>query len=215
MYQGQFNSIDALVSGYVSGTLPRPLHVLMDAHLELSPANRGIVAGLESAAGEALEQVEPMSVGGRDAALEAIFASEIAPASAADRIRRCGTLPRALQDFVGHTVDDIPWKTKMPGFREFDMDDVDGCHVSMFWIKPGRTVPAHTHEGMELSLIIEGAFRDERGRFGPGDISIADPSVDHRPTAENEVPCIGFAVTDAPLRLTGPLRQRLSDILSI
>ena len=53
------------------------------------------------------------------------------------------------------------------------------------------------------------------GRFGRGDISIADPSVDHRPTAENTVPCIGFAVTDAPLRLTGSLRQRLGDILSI
>lgn len=213
MYQGQFNSIDALVSGYVAGSLPRPLHVLMDAHLELSPANRTMVFGLETIAGEALEQVEPMALDRRSSALEAVFASQIAPAP--DRVKQCGRLPRALQDFVGYAADDIPWKTKMPGFREFDMDDVDGCHVSLFWIKPGRTVPAHTHEGMELSLIVEGAFRDERGRFGAGDISIADPSVDHRPTAENDVPCIGFAVTDAPLRLTGPLRQRLSDILSI
>ena len=55
MYQGQFGTLDALVSGYVAGSLPRPLHVLMDAHLELSPANRPIVAGLEGVAGEALE----------------------------------------------------------------------------------------------------------------------------------------------------------------
>ena len=214
MYQGQFGTLDALVSGYVAGSLPRPLHVLVDSHLELSPDNRQIVTGLESAAGKALDDLEPAVMGDRDAALAAIFGAELAPVSA-DPVKRCGTLPHALQDFVGHSIDDIPWKTKMPGFREFDMDDVDGCHVSMFWIKPGRTVPAHTHEGMELSLVITGAFNDDRGRFGPGDISIADPSVDHRPTAEDTVPCIGFAVTDAPLRLTGSLRQRLSDILAI
>ncbi|WP_349364440.1 MAG: ChrR family anti-sigma-E factor [Roseitalea porphyridii] len=213
MYQGQFGTLDALVSGYVAGSLPRPLHVLMDAHLELSPANRPIVAGLEGVAGDALEQLDPMELGDRDGALSAIFASRTSAET--DPVKRCGTMPRALADFVGHSVDDIPWKTKMPGFREYDMEDVDGCHVSMFWIKPGRTVPSHTHEGMELSLIIDGAFRDERGRFGRGDISIADPSVDHRPVAEKDVPCIGFAVTDAPLRLTGSLRQRLSDILAI
>ncbi|WP_350155316.1 ChrR family anti-sigma-E factor [Roseitalea porphyridii] len=213
MYQGQFGTLDALVSGYVAGSLPRPLHVLMDAHLELSPANRPIVAGLEGVAGDALEQLDPMELGDRDGALSAIFASSASAET--DPVKRCGTMPRALADFVGHSVDDIPWKTKMPGFREYDMEDVDGCHVSMFWIKPGRTVPSHTHEGMELSLIIDGAFRDERGRFGRGDISIADPSVDHRPVAERDVPCIGFAVTDAPLRLTGSLRQRLSDILAI
>ena len=36
-------------------------------------------------------------------------------------------------DFVGYDVDNIPWKTKMPGFKEFELGDVDGCHVSMFW----------------------------------------------------------------------------------
>ncbi|WP_306118318.1 MULTISPECIES: ChrR family anti-sigma-E factor [unclassified Roseitalea] len=213
MYQGQFGSLDALVSGYVAGSLPRPVNVLMDAHLELSEANRAMVAGLEGAAGQALESLTPARLAQRDSRLAAIFGSS-APAGTEVAPRRAG-MPRALYEFTGYSLDEVPWKTKMPGFREYDMDDVDGCHVSMFWIKPGRTVPSHTHEGMELSLVIEGAFRDERGRFGPGDISIADPSVDHRPVAEEIGPCIGFAVTDAPLRLTGSLRQRLSDILSI
>ncbi|MEO1747072.1 MAG: cupin domain-containing protein, partial [Pseudomonadota bacterium] len=128
--------------------------------------------------------------------------------------KSCGILPTALQDFIGFKAEDIPWKTKMPGFREYDLPDVDGCHVSMFWIKPGRTVPAHTHEGVELSLIVDGAFHDSRGRFSRGDISIADDSVDHRPTAETDRPCIGFAVCDGALRLTGPLHQRLGDIIA-
>jgi len=212
MYRGQFSSLDALVSGYVAGSLPVPLHVLMDAHLTLSDENRALVRGLESAAGAQLDDMSPACLSDRDGALASIFGSP--PPLPAPTVST-GNMPSALYDFVGYGIDEIPWKTKMPGFREYDMDDVDGCHVSMFWIKPGRTVPSHTHEGMELSLVIEGAFRDDRGRFGPGDISIADPTVDHRPTAEEDTPCIGFAVTDAPLRLTGSLRQRLSDILAI
>ncbi len=45
---------------------------------------------------------------------------------------------------------------------------------------------------MELILILDGAFRDERGRFGPGDISVADATVDHRPVAEKDRPCIAL-----------------------
>lgn len=209
------NSLDALIAGYVAGSLPRPLRAMVGAHLELSPASRPLMRGLEAAAGASLEAVAPAPLSRRDAALEAIFASEgPAVADRPARVARCGTMPAALQDFIGMGMDDIPWRTKMPGFREYDLEDMDGCHVSLFWIKPGRAIPAHTHDGVELALIIDGAFCDSRGRFARGDISIADHSVDHRPVAETERACIGFSVTDGSLRLTGPLHQRLADIIA-
>ncbi|MEL6202462.1 MAG: ChrR family anti-sigma-E factor [Pseudomonadota bacterium] len=207
------SSMDTLLSSYVSGTLPTPVQVLIESHLELSTANHDFVSGLEMAAGDQLSSIAPTAFRDRDSALEAIFSSEPVSRSK-QQAKSCGILPTALQDFIGFKADDIPWKTKMPGFREYDLPDIDGCHVSMFWIKPGRTVPAHTHEGVELSLIVDGAFHDSRGRFGRGDISIADDSVDHRPTAETDRPCIGFAVCDGALRLTGPLHQRLGDIIA-
>lgn len=208
----KFDSFDALMSGYVAGKLPLPLSVLVASHLALSDRNRGLVAGLETAAGDALTELAPMPMKDRNSALDVIFASA-KPRDIAVKGPSCSVMPQPLVDFVGHRVADIPWKTKMPGFKEYDLPDMDGCHVSMFWIKPGRTVPMHTHEGFELSLVLTGAFNDDRGRFGRGDISIADDSVEHRPTAEMSEPCIGFAVTDGSLRLTGPLHQRLGDIL--
>ncbi|MEM1376501.1 MAG: ChrR family anti-sigma-E factor [Pseudomonadota bacterium] len=213
MTNEHFSSLDTLLSGYVAGTLPVPVQVLIESHLELSEKNHGFVSGLETAAGDHLTSIAPTALRNRDSALEAIFAAE-PMTHLAQRSNTCDTLPTSLHNFIGYRVEDIPWKTKMPGFREFDLPDVDGCHVSMFWIKPGRTVPAHTHEGTELSLIVDGAFHDARGRFGRGDISIADDSVDHRPTAEADRPCIGFAVCDGPLRLTGSLTQRLGDIIA-
>lgn len=214
MIENKIESMDALLARFVSGTLPKPVEVLVAAHLELSPASRALVRALESASGELLETETPVPLRNRDAMLSAIFASddEIVVPAGKDGDAPCRVLPRALHDFIGHTVDTIPWKTKMPGFKEFEMGDVDGCHVSMMWIKPGRKMPAHTHEGMELTLVLDGAFADTSGRFGRGDISIADENTDHRPIAEEGHACIAFAVTDGALRLTGPLHQRIADI---
>ena len=187
----------------------------MASQMEISDKHHVFVDGLECAAGAELEKMEPVALSERDSALDAIFASSIDDEIAVEPKQPCSVLPESLQNFVGFDVDNIPWKTKMPGFKEYELGDIDGCHVSMFWIKPGRTVPMHTHEGMELSLIVQGAFTDERGRFGRGDISIADENVEHRPTADMSGPCIGFAVTDGALRLTGPLHQRIGDILGV
>lgn len=214
MTENKIESMDALLARFVAGTLPKPVAVLVAAHLELSPASRALVRLLESAAGEYLENETPVPLASRDAMLNAIFASgeQIVLSAGSKDKAACRVLPRALHDFVGHTVETIPWKTKMPGFKEFEMGDVDGCHVSMMWIKPGRKMPAHTHDGMELTLVLDGAFTDANGRFGRGDISIADEHTDHRPVAEEGHACIAFAVTDGALRLTGPLHQRIADI---
>ena len=64
-------------------------------------------------------------------------------------------------------------------------------------------VPQHTHEGSELTLVLEGAFRDKTGRYARGDLALADGSIEHRPVAEPGEDCMCLTVTDAPLRLTG------------
>lgn len=205
------DTIDVLMARYVAGSLPYPAHVLVSAHLEITRANHGFIAGLEDMAGDALESADALPMTQRSDRLAAIF--EGAPASdAMPSPPASGAFPAALRDFVGFDETNIPWRTKMPGFREFEFES-DGCHASIYWIKPGRKIPAHTHEGQELTLILDGAFADGHGRYGRGDIAIADDTIDHRPIAETERPCICFAVTDAPLRLTGPLGQRLGDIL--
>lgn len=204
------DTIDALMARYAAGTLPYPAYVLVQSHLEIANTNRDLVAGLEELAAGALDAAEPQPMANHAQRLSSIFGST--PPIEAIRRPSTGIFPAALRDFVGFDTDDVPWRTKMPGFREYDMD-VDGCHASLFWIRPGRKIPAHTHEGQELTLVLDGAFTDIFGRYGRGDISVANEAVDHRPIAEKERPCIGFAITDAPLRFTGPLTQRLTDIL--
>ena len=215
MVREHIDTVDALMAHYVAGSLPEPARVLVEAHLEMRDTNRKFVSDLEALAGVSLETVDPAPLSDRDGRLGAIFGSRPAPDRAIDLApRRAGALlPRAIRDFVGFEAEDIPWKTKLPGFKEHVVGHFGNCEVSFFWIRPGRAVPAHTHEGCELSIVLDGAFNDSRGRFGPGDISVADDSIDHRPVAEKERPCIGFAVDEAKLKLTGSYRQIIGDLI--
>lgn len=213
MVHEHIDSIDALMAHYVAGSLPEPARVLVQSHLEMKPDNRSLVNGLELLAGEALESAPEAAIADRDRRLAAIFAS-VPPVIEPPAIEQPAhaLFPRALRDLVGFEAEDVPWRRRLPGFKEYSLDR-DGCEVSLMWIKPGRALPAHTHKGMELILILDGAFNDERGRFGPGDISIADETVDHRPVAEKDRPCIAFAVSDGPVRLTGSFRQMIGDLI--
>ena len=66
---------DALLAGYVAGTLAEPARLLVRSHLDLSPVNRGFVRDLEAAGGTMLEEIAPARIDNRDAMLAAIFAS--------------------------------------------------------------------------------------------------------------------------------------------
>ena len=213
MVHEHIDTIDALMARYVAGSLPEPARVLVHSHLEMKRDNRSLVKSLELLAGEALEIAPEASIDDRDRRLAAIFASAspVAEPPAGARPEHA-LFPRAMRDFVGFEVEDVPWRRRLPGLKEYSLD-MDGCEVSLMWIRPGRALPAHTHKGMELILVLDGAFQDERGRFGPGDISIADETVDHRPVAEKDRPCIAFAVSDGPVTLTGSFRQMIGDLI--
>ncbi len=210
----QLDTVDALMARYAAGILPEPARVLVEAHLEMQSVNRPKIAEYETVAGDILEHMEPVSLTSRDQALRAVFAAApLAMANATPARPENAFFPKAIRDFAGLDATEIPWKRKLPGFKEYSLGKIDGCDVSFFWLKPGRVIPAHTHEGYELSLVLDGAFNDTRGRFAKGDISVADESIDHRPVAEAECPCIGFAVFQAPLKLTGSWKQLLGDMI--
>jgi len=203
--------LETLIAHYVAGTLPAPVRALVGAHLELKQESRAIAATLEASAGDAMEAIDPIALSDRDAMLKRVLSS--APMARPARQRpRCSVLPSSLVDFTGYTVKDIPWRTKMPGFREVTMPEMDGCHASIYWIRAGRAIPNHTHEGSEVTLVLDGGFADGLGHYLRGDVAAADETVDHRPVADDDGPCICFAVTTAPLKMTGSFRQLFSDI---
>ncbi len=200
---GRDHPIDALLAGYAAGTLGKPLHRLVAAHLALRPENRRFVRMLEESAGREIETSAVSSVNDRDGRLAAIFDADIR----ADLRPRgsSGIMPAALVDFIGRDLEEIRWKTLLPGVREFKVSENSDGESTLLWIRPGRVMPSHTHDGSEVTLVLKGGFSDSTGHYRRGDIAIADHEVDHRPRADEDEDCICFAVTDAPVRLTGPV----------
>jgi putative transcriptional regulator len=72
----------------------------------------------------------------------------------------------------------------------------------------------HTHDGMEVTLVLSGAFSDKTGRFARGDIEIGDDELDHQPIVETGQDCVCFVVADGALRLTGPFGRWIDRLQS-
>ncbi|MDB5595214.1 MAG: Transcriptional activator (Anti-sigma factor) protein [Hyphomicrobiales bacterium] len=202
--------MDALLAAYCAGTLEPSLHALVASHLVLKRDSRSYVAALEALAADELAKVKPEPLSGRDERLKAIFDTQPAPSA----LTSVGSsiLPLPLRQYLGRDLDAIRWRTKLPGVKECRVENTGRGEASFLWVKAGRRMPSHTHEGSEITLVLKGAFSDVTGHYARGDIAIADADLDHKPITDAAEDCICFAVTDAPLHLTGPF-GRLVDRL--
>jgi putative transcriptional regulator len=197
--------IDALLAGYAAGALEPYLHALIESHLILSGENRSFVRSLEAAAGEELDSIDasPPVRPARDHVLAAIYADGWYGRPRPPKLDP--DMPAPLARLVGSRLDDVKWKLVAPGVREHVLHDGDGVQASLIKLKPGCAIPSHTHEGLEATLVLRGAFSDSSGRYRRGDAAVADAAVDHRPVADRGGDCICYSVSDAPFRLTGPV----------
>ena len=198
--------MDELLAGYAAGTLSYPAQALVGAHLELSDRNRGYVSSLESLAGAGLDDTDPVDLSDRDAFLSTVFNAD--PGDLNDNAPRADvhpSVPESLRTIVGSSIDELPWKTLLPGVRECKLGEIDGCDSSLLWVRAGRAMPSHTHHGTELTLVLQGGFSDQDGHYVTGDVAFADGDIDHKPVADDGEDCICFAVTAGRLELTGPV----------
>jgi len=205
-------ALDALLAGYAAGTLGAPLHALVAGHLALDARSRAFVRTLEAAHATALEGIEPRPIPGCEARLQAIFAEEqVGPIGAEQPPDP--VLPAPLVRFFGKSLDAVPWRPLLPGIRAFAVERSSRSEAVLYWIRPGRKFPSHTHEGCEYTLVLKGGFSDSTGHYRRGEIAIADQEIDHQPRADADEDCICYSVADAPLHLTGPLGRLLERLL--
>lgn len=205
---------------YAAGALAEGFSLAVASHLAICPQCRQRYAMIESAGGELLDAIEPSA--DADAAWQALKKRIAdAPLPAAKPARRGGSggpapiLPEPLRSYVGSDVDAIRWKA-MPGASQFIIPTRDGRSVArLLRIPAGKPVPEHTHRGMEMTLVLSGAFADEDGTFARGDIEVADGSLTHQPIATRDADCICLAVTEAPLEFKSWIVRLFQPMLGI
>lgn len=212
-------TIDWLISQYALGQLPRAAALLTQSYLEMNPHRRQTADRIEQVGGWSLEKAEPVAM--RAATSEALLAQfeDTDVMTAAARISTSdaheSALPPSLLTAIGRPLSEVPWKWRGIGAYEHRLSNLedDGIIARLLRIEPGKAVPQHTHEGMEATLVVSGAYCDDAGRFGPGDLELADDAVDHKPIAERGETCICFAVTEAPMQLTGRIGRIFQSLL--
>lgn len=212
--------VEMLLAQHASGALSPFFGALIEAHLEIREDGRRWIETVEACCGAALEAGEGVPLTDRNAMLQSIFGSaeadirvEEASASEVSETGAEMVLPESVERLLGCRFEDIPWKSGMPGMKTHRIAKDNGARATLYWIKAGHTIPAHTHEGMEVTLVLKGSFKDQGGHFGRGDIAISDATVDHKPVVDGDQDCICLAVVDAPLRLTGPIGRLISPFL--
>ena len=129
--------------------------------------------------------------------------------------RTKGVFPDPLADYVGGDLNDVKWKPVGLGVKQAILKTSREASVRLLYIPAGSAMPDHGHRGMEMTLVLQGAFRDEDARFGRGDVEICDASHQHTPVAEEGADCICLAASDAPLRFNGLLPRIAQPFLRI
>lgn len=133
--------------------------------------------------------------------------------SAYEASGQAALVPDPLARYVGQAFEAVAWRRVLPSLRDFHLGPLsDGSHASLLRIRAGGAMPAHTHEGIELTLVLQGAFRDETGLYRVGDLSVGDAQLEHRPVAEPGEDCICLVAQDAPCRFTGVVGRLLNGI---
>ena len=191
---------DQLLLGYSAGTLPEAFNLIVAAHLSLCDECRARLEAFDALGGALLDETDVAELA-EDSFEKAMALIEAAPMTRdAPKKPSCDVLPSPLIDYVGGSVDAIKWRGVGGGVKQAVLKTSKDASVRLLSIPGGTAIPDHGHHGMEVTMVLQGAFTDEDGRFARGDIEIAGAHVEHTPIAEPGMDCICIAATDAPLR---------------
>lgn len=196
---------DAVLMAYAAGELAEAFNLIVATHVSMCDDCRAQLAAFEAVGGAVIEGQDEVAMAG--SALEATLSRiEMMPqATGRVRNRARGIFPAPLADYVGADLASVGWTSLGAGVRQAILPTDRRASARLLYIPAGARMPDHGHRGLEMTLVLQGAFVDHNDRFGPGDIEFADEAMEHTPVAEAGQDCICLAATDAPLRFSGIL----------
>lgn len=207
---------------YSAGSLPEAFNLMVATHLSLCDTCRAEAASFDALGGEMLEGVEDSSDRMSPESLEATLAlisdaqANAASVTETQRTSRSnGVLPGPLQGYVGGDLDSVKWRPVGMGVKQAILKTSSSASARLLYIPAGTAMPDHGHRGLEMTMVLQGAFRDEDDYFARGDVEVADTETEHTPVADIHEDCICLAVTDAPLKFRGLIPKLAQPFLRI
>jgi len=206
---------DPLLMAYSAGQLPEAFNLVVATHLSLCDECRARSGAFDAVGGALVDEAEAIEMSGDSLALLLDRLDSLPQATQRARLRGDGILPAPLVDYIGGGLDAVKWRPIGMGVKQAILPTGPDASARLLYIPGGVAVPDHGHRGMELTLVLQGAFADSTARFARGDIEIADEALEHTPVAEAGAPCICLAATDAPLRFKTMLPRIAQSVFRI
>jgi len=197
------NERDDLYLAYAAGLLPPAPSLVIASHAALNGEARKEIGDYEAIAGALLEEMAPSEVAEdlRGSVMQKLDLDTPETVTVSEGDPR---LPGPLRGYVGARLEDLRWRRLLPGLRDCVLPIGGGGIVRLLSVRGGAKVPAHTHPGLEMTLVLRGSYSDDTGCYGLGDLQLADDELDHSPVPDPEAGCLCLLVTHrGPIRLTG------------
>ncbi len=205
---------DEVLAAYSAGTLDEAFSLIVASHVSLCDDCRAALAGYDAVGGAVLENAEAVEVSDEALAATMALIDAIEPPVAKSR-KSTSIFPAPLEEYVGGGPNKVRWKSLGRGVKQAILPCDGEATARLLYIPAGMAMPDHSHNGMELTMVLQGAFSDEVDRFARGDVELGDEDLHHTPVAEAGEDCICLAVTDAPLKFNSFLPKLLQPIFKI
>ncbi|MBW4935498.1 ChrR family anti-sigma-E factor [Marinobacter sp. F4206] len=198
---------------YSAGNLSEPHALCIRLHLDECPQCRSRVDTLDSLGAVMMEHQPKVSVSETmfDDILSKIDSTPAEPAP---------TLPVSrmspLEKLLGEDINKLPWKRQLGDVSVLDITDRfpgQREQVVLQKLSAGGKAPAHTHRGEETTIVLQGAFADQKGVFNQWDFVVLNEQDEHKPVAVGCEDCITLSVLSAPVKLTGTFTRMLNPFI--
>ena len=208
---------DPLLMAYSAGSLPEAFSLVVAAHVSMCDECRARLESFDCVGGALLNGTGSADLNEDclDATLRLIRSGTVAAPPVSRQTARKSALPAPVLDYLGGDLDRVRWRPIGQGVKQAILPTSKAATARLLHIPAGGAVPAHSHRGLELTLVLQGAYSDESDHFARGDIEIAGEELNHRPTAAPGEDCICLAATDAPLRFNSLLTRIAQPFLRI
>ena len=123
-------------------------------------------------------------------------------------------LPAPLAHYLGMTSDEIPWKTLVKGLQHYRVKlPKRSGEIRLLRARPRLRLLKHSHRGMELTMVLKGAYQDETGEYHRGDVADLNEDIEHQPKVLSDEECICIIASEAPARYSDLLPRLLQPIM--
>ena len=212
---------DDLLLSLAAGGLGAGQAVVLGTHLEGCPACRGRLHMLQGVGGALLQEAEPIALeaGAWERTLkridgEAVAASPSAPATHTPY----PPLPEGVRwpaSLRGCEVSNWRWMGPDMRYARVRVPRDPEASLYLLRIGEGRSLPRHTHSGVELTQVLSGAFDDGRAVFTAGDFDAADASVHHQPVVKPGETCVCLAYVGGRMRFDGRIASMIGGMIGM